>query len=329
MARVILHCGFHKTGTTTIQAAIQAADPAVLLTPRPEWFGPGHALIAWRARGKSGAAPEPDILLRAVSEAIGPTPRPTLPPVVISSEALAGVVMPGDDRRAVQRLVDAHEVELVMTIADIRTRFLSALQQNIRAGLVIDPLDDAAIDEFATSRFEGAKDQLIELVDSFGWAASHLVISSKSDPEHLFRSFETIIGGPLPRLPPQNESWPSTAIDRILHLNRLLGPAASLRDILPGHDGPLVWETSGPQEHLARAWLEAKFGEQRRRQRLARSGPGEVGPPFSLPISERTEHRLARLWEELLGEIATLERSGRAKVHRPMADGGPALRDTT
>lgn len=64
--RIIVHAGLHKTGTTTIQAALQRTSE--VLYPTVERNGPGHAELAARSSGIAGRPREPGLLCQVVSE---------------------------------------------------------------------------------------------------------------------------------------------------------------------------------------------------------------------------------------------------------------------
>jgi hypothetical protein len=133
MAQVFLHVGLPKTGTTSIQAALEAAaaelDDAGVLFP----CGTHHAqhlaafdLLGQRAPGEREAAAGAFRRMIAEIDAYGGDR------VVMSEEEL-GLARPGQVRRVV-RALSGHEVFVVIGVRDLGRTLVSAWQQGILMG---------------------------------------------------------------------------------------------------------------------------------------------------------------------------------------------------
>lgn len=324
MARVVLHCGFHKSGTTTIQAAIRAAAPTTLITVPSEGFWTGPHLVGHRALGLMGYAARPEALVEAIDAAAASArQRETVVPVVLSTESLMGSLRFEGGAPAIHRLVRAHEVELVLTIMDARTRLPSVVQQRAKGGRLLDPVTEDDLRTLVQQHYLFREGVVAAMVEPYFWSAAHVVVTERAAPDHLFEAFERIIGGPLPRGADLNASWPSTSVHRMLRLNRLLGevtaePPEDLRRRLP---------TGAGMGDPALGWHAARSRELEVRQHIAKQARSDDSGAFRLEVPADLEAHIARVWASRLEEVARLERAGRLTVHRAPTQGSPIAPD--
>lgn len=320
MARVVLHCGFHKSGTTTIQAAIRHAAPTTLVTLPAEGFWTGPHLVGHRALGLMGFAERPEALVEAVDAcAASARERGLDAPVVLSTESLMGALKFESGAPAIHRLVRAHDVELVLTIMDARTRLSSVAQQRAKSGRLLDPLTEADLWTLVQQHYLFREGVVRTMVETYAWSGAHVVLTERACPDRLFRAFERIIGGPLPREADLNVSWPATGVRRMLRLNRLLGevpaePPADLLERLP---------TGAGMGDPALGWHAARSRELEVRQHIAKQAGSDDSGPFRLEVPADLEAHLADVWTSRLEEVAVLERAGRLRFHRAPAQGSP------
>lgn len=134
MTEVVLHIGLPKTGTTTIQAALDASAPALaghgVLLPCGGHRGQRLAafdLIGQRVPGheRSAVAGAWDRLVEEVDAFDGRR-------VVVSEEEL-GRARPGQVRRLV-RALDGHDLVVVVGVRDLARTLVSAWQQSVVMG---------------------------------------------------------------------------------------------------------------------------------------------------------------------------------------------------
>lgn len=211
--RVILHAGLHKTGTTSLQAAL--AQGGAFAYPGTSAFGPGHAVLAWHAVGHRAITADPLALVRAVRAVEG-----SMGPVVLSSEEFLGMIRGGPSAAAVQHLADEFPTELVLTLRPDVDRLRSFAAERILQGDHLDmdrywevPLRHLSFDPGLLGRF-------LDLAD---WAHVHAVIVDPAHPERLLRSFEEILGTAIRHQEPLNEGSSSARLAVLNDLNR--GPA--------------------------------------------------------------------------------------------------------
>ncbi|KRE99135.1 hypothetical protein ASG88_15520 [Nocardioides sp. Soil777] len=134
MTAVVLHIGLPKTGTTTIQAALDASAPALaghgVLLPCGGHRGQrlaAYDLIGQRVPGheRSAVAGAWDRLVEEVDAFDGRR-------VVVSEEEL-GRARPGQVRRLV-RTLDGHDLVVVVGVRDLARTLVSAWQQSVVMG---------------------------------------------------------------------------------------------------------------------------------------------------------------------------------------------------
>lgn len=211
--RIIVHAGLPKTGTTTIQAALQRTS--AILYPTVERNGPGHAELAWRSSGIAGWPREPGLLCQVVSEREEVEPDR---PLVLSSEVFGHAIEGPAQSEALVRLATERPTELIVTLRPDDERIASFAQELVKHGPHgnFGTYWEIAIDDLRMRR--DAARRLVELAP---WHRIHLIRVDTSRPDQLHDDFEQIIGSPLARGERENARWPRFVIELLHELNRI------------------------------------------------------------------------------------------------------------
>jgi len=278
--RVVLHVGPPKTATTTIQTALSLGGDFIYPEPGP---GPGHAELAQRSIGVGGFVAEPQALVDLVSDLDRDSP-PGLP-VVISAEAFTHALARASRADALRRLALQFRTELVVTIRRDDERVAALAAQLIAMGV---PLDPAHCWTSMLRRPVLQPNLVLGFLEAAPWSAAHVVRIESADPEHLFASFEHIIGSAIQRVAPKNARMPATALAVMNELNHLEHPAVPL----------------AKRREIAR----------RGAQMVAHAAPAALR--YALPpVPEEVLTLLRDRWFAELGEVRALAQVGRLQLH--------------
>lgn len=238
MAQVFLHVGLPKTGTTSIQAALQAA--AAELSDAGALFpcGTHHAqrlaafdLLGQRAPGGRANATA-GVFRRMVAEidAYGGDR------VVVSEEEL-GLARPGQVRRVV-RALSGHEVFVVVGVRDLGRTLVSAWQQGILMGDTtrwpdfVEAVRDPARGDIRTGASFRLRHDLGRVLDAWG---THVPVArirlftappAGSHPEVLLSRFAAAAALPVTfsdgRATPRNQSPGPAQVEVVRRLNEAM-----------------------------------------------------------------------------------------------------------
>jgi hypothetical protein len=281
--RVVLHVGLHKTGTTTIQTALARGGDFVYPTPGAQ--GPGHADLARSAFGNVRSAGAPDLVWRLVADLDRTTP-PELP-VVLSSEAFDGALRTERHAQVLRMLADRFPTELIITIRPDDERVTSVAAQLIVSGQAIDLTNYWTQVASNPSMQKGVVPKWLGLAS---WSEVHIVRTETSSPDHVFRSFESIIGADIQRVEPQNTRWPRMALVVLNELNHTVNQSLS------------------PAERRQLA--------QQATERITRTAPDVNERQLDAPPDSVLEPLRAR-WHLELDEIRALAATGRLRLYEP------------
>lgn len=238
MARkqLILHVGFHKSGTTALQEALfnqrnelgrhgvlypnigRAAHHKVAwaLTQRPwGWKNRGGEITAYRVFGKMAA-----LINSSKAEKI-----------VLSSEFFSELSL--DDVRKVKGSLKNREVQILFTIRPLAKLLSSSYQQYLKYGTSVDYVAwlHSVLDEPGVSKINPTfwkrhmHGQVIGTwCEVFGAAAVKVLVVDEQRPEFLFEEVDAILGLPPGTLKAQetgsNRSLSLEEIALLLELNR-------------------------------------------------------------------------------------------------------------
>jgi hypothetical protein len=137
MARVVLHVGMHKTGTTLIQQFLHAAQDDLRrhginyvrsgrtpVPPNPKGWDAAHHLLAWRSTGQGAQAVDLTAWDPVLDEITSGAPEQVH---VISAEDFC--LATDEQTRAVKAVLQDHDVQIVMYDRDPAGLMLSQYKQ--------------------------------------------------------------------------------------------------------------------------------------------------------------------------------------------------------
>lgn len=190
---ITLHIGPHKTGTTAIQQWLLDNRAALLEQgihyPPPERNGPGHAVIAWELRGQHGLAKSQARFKRAIAEAAeaGATR------LLLSSENFCHGLYDG----VLERLPGKQEIEVVVTLNELRSRFVSMVYEAVKHRAHFDFSNFDTIG-FINSKSSLRPELISRLLTAFPDNRITVILTSKSTPLETYCKFNACLGTALP-----------------------------------------------------------------------------------------------------------------------------------
>ncbi|MGV1004049.1 MAG: hypothetical protein ACOYEV_04610 [Candidatus Nanopelagicales bacterium] len=308
---ILLHAGFHKTGTTALQSSLQAVReelPGFGVCYPGERRSHHRSAMAVTERvwgwGERGAWATPMMEWDKVADqATSFEGR-----VVISSEAFALA-----DTAALDRIVadlGADRLHVVFTLRPMAKLLASSWQQYLKFGLAL-PIDQWLRDAFdnrpecvSTPNFWVRNDHsgnCARWVERLGPEHVTLVIPDDDDHSQLYRDFEALLGLPRGML------IPDTAV-QVSNRSVTAAEAELLRLVNAGSRKRWEWRT---YEKLVRRGAASRMVEQRAPQP---DEPRVVTPQWALDAA--AEHGAAtiaevrRLGIKVVGPLETLGASG-------------------
>lgn len=213
-ATLIIHPGFHKTGTTALQSSLSAnrkrlAAEGVFYPPAKGKTGHHRAALAlgrrshgWKAHG--GQSPPEEAWLSLARQV-----RNHPGTAVVSSEFL--IKSSDETIRRLARDTAVQRIEVVFTLRPLASILPSAYQQSVKSGRVtpyakwlkevLDPEKQTSTAKSFWMRYDYPV--VIERwARVFGAASTHLIIADKRDPKKIFEAFSSILGLPATFLQP-------------------------------------------------------------------------------------------------------------------------------
>jgi len=192
--RVLLHAGFHKSGTTSIQARLLNLDSPSIWYPKPLRLGPGHCVLAHSALSPNSPDYNPD-LLAELADSLEQSMRRGAPhaTLVLSSECFT--TMP--ELEAIRRLTDKHSVHLLLTRRPVMEALPSFQQELIKHGSPSEFLSRKGLRE-AKQHMQFNAEQILKLIEIGKFSKIQILSTSKKHPEFLFSKFGEILGLDLP-----------------------------------------------------------------------------------------------------------------------------------
>jgi len=234
--RLIIHPGFHKSGTTALQQSLHANRHRLtdlgLSYPFPRHRA--HHRLAWSLSGKvwgwpnrGGSGESPQLWsksVRSINRSSGKN-------IIISSEFFSEI-----DLETIMRIkneIKKHEIEILFTLRPFAKLLSSSYQQYLKYGLKADyeewlhsvldaPGESQLSPTFWRRHFHG---QVISRwSEVFGPSKVTVLIIDESQPEFLFTEANTYLGLPERTLQVQetglNRSMTTEEIALILEINR-------------------------------------------------------------------------------------------------------------
>ncbi|MET0524055.1 MAG: hypothetical protein ABWZ91_04590 [Nocardioides sp.] len=238
MAQVFLHVGLPKTGTTSIQAALQAA--AAELSDAGALFpcGTHHAqrLAAFDLLGQRAPGGRADATAGAFRRMVAEIDAYGGDRVIVSEEEL-GLARPGQVRRVV-RALSGHEVFVVVGVRDLGRTLVSAWQQGILMGDTtrwpdyVEAVRDPARGDIRTGASFRLRHDLLRVLDAW---VTHVPVArirlitappAGSHPDVLLARFAAAAALPAAfwdgRATPRNQSPGPAQVEVVRRLNEVI-----------------------------------------------------------------------------------------------------------
>lgn len=188
--QILLHAGFHKSGTTSIQQALLELKNRNFIYPHPKKFtGPGHSHIAWTGQDKSSPNYDPDILLKLVSNLSKKFTLRKKNIFVLSSEDFTAT----SNFEAIRRLAQEHEVHLVLTRRPVYEALPSLQQELIKHGSTHAFLSQEGVTE-AGKHMQFDINRISHFLNSSDFKKISVISTSSSKPSFIFENFNRLLG---------------------------------------------------------------------------------------------------------------------------------------
>lgn len=188
--QILLHAGFHKSGTTSIQQALLELKNRNFIYPHPKKFtGPGHSHIAWAGQDKSSPNYDPDILLKLVSNLSKKFTLRKKNIFVLSSEDFTAT----SNFEAIRRLAQEHEVHLVLTRRPVYEALPSLQQELIKHGSTHAFLSQEGVTE-AGKHMQFDINRISHFLNSSDFKKISVISTSSSKPSFIFENFNRLLG---------------------------------------------------------------------------------------------------------------------------------------
>jgi hypothetical protein len=308
LAKLFLHVGFHKTGTTSLQDALNR-NRAELLTqgliyPKTRRFRAHHEFAwsagkrgwGWKQFGGSQAGPGP---ARRMFRLIRSSKRD----VIISSEFLSELTPP-----KIQKLVSSigdKDLRVIFTVRPVAKILPSAYQQEVKNGskLTFDRWLERVLEPEKENRnktrFWTRHSHHIEIAkwaEVVGKDRITVIVADESKPEFLTESFFTLVGADTSNFRDSKKEIVNRSMD--------LAEIELLRRINAKFDRNLGWDeyVVGIRSTLVKTWTQSAPSE---------NSPGKLSNPeaFKQAIEKRVREvteGIRSLGVELIGDVDLL-----------------------
>ena len=204
--QLILHVGFHKSGTSSLQEALHIQREELLTQGilYPEIGKKAHHRIAWALSQKTwgwkgrGGEKTPFRLFRKLARSINSSKRQT---IVLSSEFLSELSM--DQIQFISESVSNREIKVLFTIRPLVKLLASSYQQYLKYGTKTDyegwlhsVLDEPGVSKvnptFWRRHMHG--DVISRWSEVFGAGALTVLVVDEQKPEFLFEEMNQFLG---------------------------------------------------------------------------------------------------------------------------------------
>ena len=308
MPKLFLHVGFHKTGTTSLQDALNR-NRAELLTqglvyPKTRRFRAQHEFAwsagqrgwGWKQFGGSQAGPGP---ARRMFRLI----RSSKQDVIISSEFLSELTPP-----KIQKLISSigdKDLRVIFTVRPVAKILPSAYQQEVKNGskLTFDRWLERVLEPEQENRnktrFWTRHSHHIEIAKWAGVVGKEritVIVADESKPEFLTDSFFKLVGADTSNFVESKKKIVNRSMD--------LAEIELLRRINAKFDRNLGWDeyVVGIRSTLVKTWTQSVLSE---------NSPGKLANPeaFKQAIDKRVNEvteGIRSLGVEILGDVGSL-----------------------
>jgi hypothetical protein len=211
--QILLHAGFHKSGTTSIQQALLEAKKADFIYPPPLPGGPGHSVIAHSVNDQNSPNYDPANLLKMVNKMSMKLILRKKQRLVLSSEDFTVTT----NFEAINRLAQKHEVHLVLTRRPVKEALPSWQQELIKQGGFNPYLSNEGLREA-----EKHMQFNIKSIDTFLHSAKFkeitVISTTSSKPNFIFENFSKILGTKL-NMKIENSRLDDLVLEELVKLN--------------------------------------------------------------------------------------------------------------
>lgn len=231
---IVLHAGFHKSGTTSLQQAfldstsekgLIKAGKKVVLYPRPTNLGPGHCELAQKVQLSSSPEYDPDGLLKIAKDCakiLGWRRRGTL---LLSSECFTN----NSNFEPISQLANAYKVHLVLTRRPVFEALPSLHQEMIKHGDANDYLGIAGLEE-AQKRMQFHVSRIDELLNSAKFSDISVISTTVQNPSFIFDCFNRILNTNLD-VYTRNQTLETNVIQELVRINKQKSTLSKLEKI--------------------------------------------------------------------------------------------------
>jgi hypothetical protein len=210
--RVLLHAGFHKSGTTSIQRALLETKSESYIYPFPALLGPGHAAIARAGHDPNSPEYDPKILLNFV-EQFNKKFTIRQPRIVISSEGFTAK----PNFEPIQQLTRAHQVDLVLTRRPVHEALPSWQQEMIKHGDTNHFLSEAGLRE-AEKHMQFNVDYIHDFINNCNFNKITIISTTSSKPNFIFEIFSKMLNTEL-EIQIENVRLSESTLQELVRLN--------------------------------------------------------------------------------------------------------------
>ena len=188
MLRILLHAGFHKSGTTSIQQALSTLAESRIIYPPTFEQGPGHAYLA-RIAGNPNRPNYNSRSLVDLADHYSRVIRQDRSSVLVfSSENFCN----GNSLDGLQLLARSYPVHLVLTRRPVAEALPSLQQELIKQGSRLPYLSEAGLTE-AAQHIQFQEKRILHLLDSAKFSQISVISTTLEKPYFLFESIGTIL----------------------------------------------------------------------------------------------------------------------------------------
>jgi len=220
---IVLHAGFHKSGTTSLQQAfldsssdkgLIKAGEEVVIYPRPMNLGPGHCELAQKVQIDSSPEHDPDGLLKIARQSakkLGWRRKGTL---LLSSECFTN----NSNFKPLSQLADAYKVHLVLTRRPVFEALPSLNQELIKHGDTNEYLGIPGLEE-ARKRMQFHISKIDKLLNSAQFSEISVISTTVRNPNFVFDCFNKILNTKLD-VYTENQTLETHVIQELVRINK-------------------------------------------------------------------------------------------------------------
>jgi len=220
---IVLHAGFHKSGTTSLQQAFLDASSEkgqieagqkVVLYPRPINLGPGHCELARKVQITSSPEYDPNGLLKIARRCKKDLEWRRKGTLLLSSECFTS----NSNFEPISQLAKDYKVHLVLTRRPVFEALPSFQQEMIKHGGTNDYLGIVGLEE-AQKQIQFNSSKIDELLNSAKFSKITVIRTSVQNPNFIFDCFNRILNTNL-GVYRMNQTLETHVIQELVRINK-------------------------------------------------------------------------------------------------------------